>query len=106
MLKVDNATNGSNALNLVKQRDYDAVITDLHMPGMNGHALAASLLENSTPPLVVVVTAVEEPKIIRDLILRGVDSVMLKPINCPVLAAIVSAKLKRRKAVSAAAMLS
>jgi len=103
MLQCDHAADGSEALNCTKQRDYDAVITDLHMPGMNGHALVVSLLQNPTPPLIFVVTGVEEPKIIRDLILRGVDTVMLKPLNCTILAAMVSAKLKRRQATSAEA---
>ena len=36
MAVVDEASNGREVLNKVKQRDYDVVLLDISMPGMNG----------------------------------------------------------------------
>ncbi len=35
-LKVDTSTSGEDAINRVKGKDFDAIVLDLAMPGMNG----------------------------------------------------------------------
>jgi DNA-binding NtrC family response regulator len=35
-LKVDTSTTGEDALNKVKEKDFDAIVLDLAMPGMSG----------------------------------------------------------------------
>ncbi|MCA9120631.1 MAG: response regulator [Planctomycetaceae bacterium] len=93
----DLAVNGQQALSHLETNDYDAVVTDIHMPVVHGHALIVSLLEQPNRPMIVAVTAVEEPRIIKDLIYRGVDELEFKPLDYELFAIKLSALLDRKK---------
>lgn len=99
----DAARDGLHAKELLSDRSYDVVITDLRMPDMNGHALAVEILELSDRPLLVILTGVTEPRLARDLIARGVDDILFKPIDQSVLASKVRALVERRAAQAAGA---
>ncbi len=92
----DAAHDGLQARELAATRHYDVVLTDLRMPEMNGHALAVELLERSNRPVVVILTGVTEPRLAKDLIARGVDDIMFKPVDQGILAAKVRALVTRR----------
>jgi DNA-binding response OmpR family regulator len=77
----DAARDGAEADELVGQQRYDLVLTDLRMPGVNGHQLVVSLLAMANRPAVVVLTGVAEPKIAADLKTRGVDEILFKPLE-------------------------
>jgi DNA-binding response OmpR family regulator len=94
----DAAHDGRQAMELIRSRHYDVVVTDLRMPEMNGHALAVELLSRPHRPLIVICTGVMEPKLAKDLIARGVDDIVFKPVDPSVLAAKVMALLTRRPA--------
>ena len=49
--------NGDDALLLLEQQDFDVVVTDLNMEGMNGLALCERIAANRPDVPVVVVTA-------------------------------------------------
>ncbi|HVX11498.1 MAG TPA: HDOD domain-containing protein [Pirellulales bacterium] len=98
----DTAAGGREANELLKSRAYDVVLTDLRMPEGNGHALCVELLERRPHPVLVVLTGVTEPRLVRDLLARGVDDVMFKPINCHLLAAKVDALLEKARSAAAA----
>ena len=89
------AADGEEALSILEQSHFDVVITDLRMPNMHGHALARKLLEKPDRPVIVVLTAVDDPRMAKDLILRGVDDVMFKPVKFESFAAKVKALLRR-----------
>jgi hypothetical protein len=78
------------------------VVTDLRMPEMNGHEFAVDLLGKKDPPVLIVLTGVTEPKIAKDLLARGVDDIMFKPIDQGVVAAKISALVEQRAARLAA----
>ena len=48
---VDTAPNGIAALEKIEGRRYDLVLTDLHMPGMDGAGLYRELAKRQTHPL-------------------------------------------------------
>jgi DNA-binding response OmpR family regulator len=98
----DAARDGLQAMELVASRHYDVVVTDLRMPEMNGHLLAVELLNRESRPAVVVLTGVTEPKLAKDLIARGVDDILFKPIDQGVLAAKVRALVVRRESLLSA----
>ena len=77
----DQAQDGQEAALMVAQKDYAVVVTDLKMPNQNGHALAVELLSNPKHPAVVVLTGVTEPRLAKDLLSRGVDDIVYKPID-------------------------
>lgn len=97
----DAATNGKQALQMLDETTYDAVVTDLRMPELHGHALAVELLAQSDRPVIVVVTAVSQPKLARDLFARGVDDVLFKPVDMQLLAVKLSALIQRRRQTAA-----
>jgi CheY-like chemotaxis protein len=90
------AADGQEAERQLEGARFDVVVTDLKMPRQNGHALAASLLQRAERPLVVVHTGVLEPALARDLIARGVDDIVFKPINLDVLACKVRRMVEQR----------
>ena len=54
---VDEAGSASEALHALARQPVDAVLLDIHMPGMDGMALAQRLREQANPPAVVLITA-------------------------------------------------
>ena len=93
----DAAADGLHAKEILTSARYDVVVTDLRMPGLNGHALVVDLLKVNERPLIVILTGVFAPKLARDLILRGVDCVDFKPVRYDLFAAKVKAMTDRRK---------
>jgi DNA-binding response OmpR family regulator len=95
----DAAHDGLQARELLASRHYDVVVTDLRMPGLNGHALAVELLKRENRPAVVVLTGMTEPKLAKDLIARGIDDIVFKPVDQGILAAKVEALVARRESI-------
>ncbi len=77
----DRAPGGAEALQMFESQSYDAVVTDLWMPEVHGHALACNLLDRPDRPRIVVLSSVDEPRLLTDLRARGVDETYVKPID-------------------------
>lgn len=77
----DMASNGDEALELQAENHFDLVITDLRMPGMNGHELACALLEQTNAPQVIVISGCHNERLTQDLLARGVQAVFQKPLE-------------------------
>ena len=92
------AIDGEQALKLVEHESYDAVVTDLRMPNLHGHALSVELLKLENRPLVVVLTGVLEPKLAKDLLKRGIDDIFFKPVDHRLLSVKLSSLLTQRAA--------
>tara|TARA_R110002072_G_C7973568_1_gene535063 strand:- start:5910 stop:6602 length:693 start_codon:yes stop_codon:yes gene_type:complete len=75
------AEDGAIAAGKFAQQPFDAVVTDLRMPNRNGHSLAAELVRHPTRPVIIVITAVTEPRLASDLKHRGVAHIAFKPID-------------------------
>lgn len=101
----DSAIDGVGALERVEDTKYDLIVTDLCMPNKHGHALSVELLarERVSAPVIVVHTSVDDPRMTKDLIMRGVDDVVYKPTNYAAFAAKMRALVSRRKEGHAAA---
>jgi HD-like signal output (HDOD) protein/CheY-like chemotaxis protein len=94
----DIAANGKEASRLAAEKRYDVVVTDLRMPEKHGHAFILELLERADRPLIVVYTGVIEPRLATDLVARGVDDIIFKPVHLGFLAAKVKSLIARREA--------
>jgi len=99
-LLADTAVDGMDALVKLKHDTYDAVVTDLKMPRMHGYELVSRLLDEPDHPLIVAMTGVQEPRLIADLMARGVADVVLKPLDCDYLVAKIRALLGRQSAAT------
>jgi CheY-like chemotaxis protein len=75
------ACDGKEALSLIRDGNFDLVVTDLRMPDVNGHRLATELLLLEDRPVISVLTGIEEPKLAKDLVARGVDRICYKPVD-------------------------
>ena len=91
------AADGVEASQRLKMTPYDAVVTDMRMPRRHGHALCVELLASEQRPLVVVLTGVNDPRLVQDLEVRGVDAVFLKPVDYRVFARRVWEMLETRR---------
>ncbi|HEX3997940.1 MAG TPA: HDOD domain-containing protein [Pirellulales bacterium] len=94
----DLAGDGHEADTKLCSGTYDLVVTDLCMPNRHGHAFASELVETANRPLVVVLTALSDPRMTKDLLTRGVDDVVLKPVDYSAFAAKLRALVNRRTA--------
>jgi DNA-binding response OmpR family regulator len=90
------ALDGDDALSQLAAEQFDLVVTDLCMPQKHGHALAVELLARENVPVIVVYTAVDDPRMTRDLMSRGVDDILYKPANYPAFAAKARTLVQRR----------
>lgn len=72
---------------------FDVVVTDVHLPAMNGIELAAVLLERRPTQRIVIVTGDPDEALAREAISRGPVSYLLKPFELFELEAAVNQSL-------------
>lgn len=77
----DVAADGEQASALLDDTVYDLLVTDLQMPNKHGHSLATEVLAGPACPKIMVHTSVDDPRLTKDLMLRGVDDIVYKPAN-------------------------
>lgn len=89
--EVSEAENGKVALELLRTRGADLVVTDLNMPEMDGAALLRRIRIdprlNHVP--VVLVSSVVGPAVEKHLMRLGANAVVQKPFTGPVASAVL-----------------
>lgn len=78
---IGEASSGQEALEFIRYRQPDVVITDISMPHMNGLELAEKILKFIPQCYVVIVTGYREFEYARKAIQLGVEDFLLKPVN-------------------------
>ncbi|WP_305987902.1 response regulator [Roseibium sp. MMSF_3544] len=81
-LTCDTANSGEEALRLVRNRVFDLVLLDIHMPGMSGLEAAAEISKtrpDGAPPLIAVTAGLETVDDER-LLGAGFQSVVTRPL--------------------------
>lgn len=91
------AVDGKQALEKLQTSAFDVVITDLRMPEMHGHMLVVEMLAMENRPAIMVLTGAAEPKLMRDLLTRGVEDVASKPANYEILVLKAKVLAQRRE---------
>ncbi len=79
--EVETASSGEEALHLIEHGDFDVVLTDLVMPGMEGSELVHRIMERDPGQRVVVVTGVVDVKTAVDAMKLGATDYLLKPFD-------------------------
>ena len=80
---VDSANNGSEGLKLLetKAKEYDIVLLDLIMPGMDGIKLLEEVEKQNIDTKIIVLTSYNSPEVIRKVSCLGIKYFMLKPFE-------------------------
>ena len=74
-------TNGQDALDLVEEKNYEVILLDENMPGLNGLETLQEI-KNRKPQLpVVMITKNEEEQIMEDAIGAKISDYLIKPVN-------------------------
>lgn len=97
--EVNCASDGVHALDMLEQKQYDLVVTDLMMPEMDGYELSKQIKKHTQIPIIMV-TAKEELVDKKMGFSVGADDYMVKPIEFEELLLRISALLKRYKLAS------
>ncbi len=97
---VDLAHSGLTGRDLSLQTDYDLLVLDLMLPGLDGLALLRDLRARSITTPVLVLTAVAEKSSVIELLNAGADDYLAKPFDLGELLARAKALIRRGKGVS------
>ncbi len=97
--EVDTATNGPDGLELLKKKDYDLVLLDEIMPGMDGIETLTAIRAESEDILVGIVTKSEEEELVDSAFGKLADDFIIKPISPTQLGSVIKRLLERKKLV-------
>ncbi len=79
--EVYEASNGKEALKIVKERKFDAILSDIRMPGGDGKTLAREVREISpSKPVVILITGFADLRS-EDAYSLGADGYVTKPFH-------------------------
>lgn len=93
---VDVVGDGKSALQLIQDNEYDLVVLDINLPGLNGYALCRELrnhLHVSVPILMLTLRSSVDERV--EGLDAGADDYLTKPFEVPELLARMRALLRR-----------
>ncbi len=79
--RVDTATNGQDALEMIEESPYDLVFLDENMPGLSGLETLTKIKESRSEIPVVMITKSEEEDIMEQAIGSKIADYLIKPVN-------------------------
>ncbi len=78
---VDEATNGTEAIEKLQENDYDIAILDIRMPGANGLEVLRYIKRNSNQTEVVMMTGMSDVSMAVEAMKLGAKEYLTKPID-------------------------
>jgi two-component system, OmpR family, response regulator len=94
-LAVDLAHDGNEGLWMARSNDYDAIVLDILLPGLNGYRICAELREGGNWTPILMLTALDEDLDEAEALDTGADDYLSKPFSFVVLVARLRALLRR-----------
>lgn len=100
---VTTANEGSQAIKLIQNEDFDVVLLDILMPGVDGLEVLQKLKEcdGLNIPPIIMLSAIENREMIVHTLEHGANDYVTKPIDFPVLMARIQSQISRKRAESA-----
>ena len=92
----DLARDGAEALDLLRDHDYDAVLLDVMMPNLDGFSVCKAVREHSSVPVIFLTALSGEGDTLRGYEL-GADDYVTKPFSLAVLHAKTMALIRRSR---------
>ncbi len=78
---VDSASNGPDALEMIRQGNYDIVFLDEQMPGMQGLDVLSEIQQFAPNMPVIMITKSEEEHIMEDALGSKIADYLIKPVK-------------------------
>ena len=100
----DLARDGEEALDLLRDHDYDAILLDVLMPRLDGFQVCAAVRRKSRVPILFLTALGSETDVLRGYAL-GCDDYVTKPFSLAVLLAKTRALIRRGRGVGAEGVL-
>lgn len=75
------AKNGQEAIEIFKKEDIDIVLTDINMPIMSGIELIVQINKLQNNPIIIVLSAHDESKLLQKLIDLEINNFLNKPVE-------------------------
>ncbi len=94
-MEVDSAYDGGEALRMIKDKEYDAVVLDVMLPVLDGFEVCRLVRAFSEVPIIMVTARQEEDDTVTGLDC-GADDYMVKPYKGRELAARIKAIIRRK----------
>lgn len=95
-LACDLARDGEEALDLLRDHDYDAIVLDIFMPGLDGFQVCAAVRRSSQVPILFLTALGNEEDMLWGYAL-GCDDYVTKPFSLAVLLAKTQALIRRSR---------
>ncbi|RKR06975.1 signal transduction histidine kinase [Maribacter vaceletii] len=77
----DIASNGMDAVELAKNNTYDAILMDIHMPGISGEEATIRIREFDTKTPIIALTAISLDDSLESFYAAGCNDVVTKPFK-------------------------
>lgn len=104
-LECDLARDGREALELLEEADFDAVVLDVLMPGLDGFGVCRAVRRHSAVPILFLTALESEEDMLRGYAL-GADDYVTKPFSLAVLLAKLQVLIRRSRGQRRAGVLS
>ena len=91
---ISTAASGQEALEALALRPPDLIITDYHMPAMNGLDLIAQVRERRIPSRIILITAYSSPELYDAAQRLQVDHYLTKPVPLTLLRRLATGALE------------
>ena len=95
-LGCDLARDGAEALDLLQDHDYDAILLDIFMPNLDGFQVCRAVRQTSLVPILFLTALGNEEDMLRGYAL-GCDDYVTKPFSLAVLLAKTEALIRRSR---------
>jgi FixJ family two-component response regulator/GGDEF domain-containing protein len=95
--EVQTASSGEEALHILEREDFEIVVTDLVMPGVDGSQLVERIKERIPEQEIVMVTGVVDVKTAVEAMKQGATDYILKPFDRKTLTGSLEKILQRRR---------
>lgn len=93
------ASNGLDALEILKKNEYDVVITDIEMPQMNGIELLEAANKLKSKSSFIFITAYASVQSVIEALRKGAYDYLLKPLNFEDLAIKVNKLIEHKELI-------
>ena len=78
---IQTCNNGSDAVEMIRNENFDAVLLDENMPGLNGIETLSLMRDINTTIPIIMIPKSEEENIMDDAIGNKISDYLIKPVN-------------------------